>query len=178
MSIYSTKVKPSTKYKNTKQEKQAQQYDFSNTSALLVLTYLFICVCTFCSFRRKRSSNNKVFTSDMVHILPGYPKQSPDDPLITLLAFYLQLPQGFSENFVDKDVLKDIVESDVSSIGGSIGGTISSVQPFPLTDTPTTDDENDEESKPTSVIIGASVGGALLLVLIGLFVLSYKKSRR
>ncbi|KAL9986060.1 hypothetical protein ACROYT_G000127 [Oculina patagonica] len=130
------------------------------------------------SSRRRRSSNNKVFTSDMVHILSGYPKQSPDDPLITLLAFYLQLPQGFSEKIVDKDVLIDIVESDVSSIEGSIGGTISSVQPFPLTDTPTADEGNDGQTKPTSVIIGASVGGALLLVLIGLFVLGYKKSSR
>ena len=62
----------------------------------------------FYSSRRKRSSDEIEFTIDMVHILPGYPKSSTANPSITLLAFYLQLPQGFSNNIVDKDVLKHI----------------------------------------------------------------------
>ncbi|XP_078370268.1 uncharacterized protein LOC144653914 isoform X2 [Oculina patagonica] len=127
------------------------------------------------SSREKRSSNNMVFTSDMVHILPGYPKKSPDDPAVTLLAFYLQHP----ESIVSKDVLKAIVESDASSIEGSIGGTISSVQPlFITTDATDTTEVNDGGSKPKSAIIGASVGGVLLLVIIIALVLSCKKSNR
>ena len=107
-----------------------------------------------------------IFSADMVHILPGYPMQSPDDPLITLLAFYLQLPQGFSDSVVTKDVLQAIVKSDMPSIEGSMGSSISSVQPFVSTADTKEDEENDEESKPTSVIIGASVGGVLLFVFI------------
>ncbi len=112
----------------------------------------------------------------MVHILPGYPTKSPDDPAITLLAFYLQLPKGFSNDVVNKDVLINIVESDRSSIEESMVGTILSVQPLPIADTLAVKD--DEESKPTSVIIGVSVGGVLLLVLIGAFALVCKKSGR
>ena len=119
-----------------------------------------------------------VFTSDLVHILPGYPKQSPSNPLITLLAFYLQLPQGFSNNIVNKDALIDIVKSDMSIIEGSVGGTIISVQPLPLKDTSEVDPRSDKETTPTSTIIGASVCGALLLFIIGALVFGCKKSIR
>ena len=88
----------------------------------------------FHSSRRKRSS--EVFTIDMVHILPGYPKESTDNPSITLLAFYLKLPKGFSDDIVNNDVLKAIVESEAKSIEKSVGGTIISVQPLiPTTET-------------------------------------------
>ena len=122
-----------------------------------------------------------VFTSDMVHILPGYPKQSSDDPTITLLAFYLQLPQGSSDNIVTKEALKTIVESDKSSIGSSIGGTISSVQAL---SSASKEDEEDDESDvgPVPVRIGiliaACVGGVLLLVVIVALVLACKRRNR
>ncbi|KAL9986059.1 hypothetical protein ACROYT_G000125 [Oculina patagonica] len=134
------------------------------------------CQFTPTSSRQKRSSNNMVFTSDMVHILSGYPKQSLKNPVIALLAFYLQLPQGFSNNIVNRDVLIEIVESDKSSIEESMGGTILSVQPLPITDTSGV--KEDKKSKPTSVIIGASVGGVLLLVIIAASVFGCKKSSR
>ena len=85
---------------------------------------------------------------------------------MTLLAFYLQLPQGFSDNVITKDVLQAIVKSDMSSIEGSMGSTISSVQPLASTADTKEDEENAEESKPTNVVIGASVGGVLLFVVI------------
>ena len=136
-----------------------------------------IFVCAFYSFRRKRSSDNLIFTSDMVHILPGYPKNSSDDPRITLVAFYLLLPQGISDDIVHKDLLQAIVESDVSSIEKLIGGTILSVQPL-FTNTATTIVESDEELAPTIVIIGASVCIALLMVIICALVLGRKRFRR
>ena len=107
-----------------------------------------------------------VFTSDMVHILPGYPKKSPGDPTITLLAIYLQLPQGSSDDTVSKEVLKAIVESDMSSIGSSIGGTNLRVQSSSTREGNGNVDERKEESKPMSAIIGASVGDGLLLVIV------------
>ena len=125
------------------------------------------------------------FSGKMVHIIPGYPMQSPEDNRIALLAFYLQLPEGFSENVVPKDALIDIVNTNMSSIGGSMNGTILSVQSL-LTSSPDTfkgeqtDDESDEGSKPknaTSAIIGASIGGVLFFLVIIALVLAFKKSQ-
>lgn len=123
------------------------------------------------------------FSGNMVHIMPGYPMQSPEDTRIALLAFYLQLPEEFPDNVVSKDVLIDIVNSNMSSIGGSMNGTILSVKSL-LTTTPgtfsgeQTDDETGEKSEPknaTSAIIGASVGGVLFLIVIVLIILTFKK---
>ena len=119
-----------------------------------------------------------VFTSDMIHILPGYPKLSLDDPTITLLAFYLQHPHGFSDSVVERYVLEAMVESDLPSIEGSMSGSILSVQPLFITDTTETTEKNDDESKPTGVIIAACVGGLFLLAIIVALVLACKKRNR
>ena len=133
---------------------------------------------TFNSSRRKRSSEKTEFTSDMVHILPGYPKKSTDNPSIALLAFYLQLPQGLSDDIdiVDKDVLKSIVESQKTSIERSVGGTIVSVQPLIAT-TETTEESDDESNPQITIIVGASVGAVILVVLIALL-FRFKKKKR
>lgn len=139
-----------------------------------LLSFIFL---TFHSSRRKRSSDKIEFASDMVNILPGYPKKSTDNSSITLLAFYLQLPQGFSDDIVDKDVLKAIVESKVQSIEGSLGGTIVSIQPLIVT-TETTE-KGDKESKPqNAVIIGASVGVAILVVVMITLLFRFKRRKR
>lgn len=139
-----------------------------------LLSFIFL---TFHSSRRKRSSDKIEFASDMVNILPGYPKKSTDNSSITLLAFYLQLPQGFSDDIVDKDVLKAIVESKVQSIEGSLGGTIVSIQPLIVT-TETTE-KGDKESKPqNAVIIGASVGVAILVVVMIALLFRFKRRKR
>ncbi|KAL9953476.1 hypothetical protein ACROYT_G040898 [Oculina patagonica] len=138
------------------------------------------CQLTPTSSRRRRSSNNLVFSSDMVHILPGYPIQSPDDPMIALLEFYLQMPQGFSDNVVHRDALKAIVKSDMSGLGRSMGSTIVSVQPkFSTTELPTDKDKDkDDESMTAIVIIGVSVGGVFLLVITIVLILGFKRSNR
>lgn len=124
-----------------------------------------------------------VFTSDMVHILLGYPMQSPDDLLIALLAFYLQMPKGMSDNVIHKDALKAIVKSDMLSIGGSMGSTIVSVGPLPSTTKRPElkgekENEGSDEFKPksTKTFIGASVGGVLFLVVVIFLVVGYRKS--
>ena len=108
--------------------------------------------------------------------------QSPENNRIALLAFYLLVPEGFSENVVPKNVLMDIVNSNMSSIGGSMNGTILSVQSL-LTSSPgtfeaeQTDDESDEGLKPknaTSAIVGASIGGVLFFIIIIVLVLTFK----
>ena len=138
-----------------------------------VITYF----SSFYSSRRKRSSGKIVFTSEMVHILPGYPKPSPDDPEVALLAFYIQQPQGFSKAAIKKEVLKAIVESDTSRIEESVGGTILSVQP--LISTPEPRKGSEEESDPQSgIIIGVCVGGVVLVVIIISLVLLFKRKKR
>ena len=119
------------------------------------------------------------FSPEMVHILPGYPKQS-DDPAVAMLAFYLSLPEGLSKTaVVNKDVLMDIVKSDMSSIGESMDSTIVSVDPVSQKlEKGSEDDENEGESKPTKVIIGASIGGVLFFAVLAALVVGYKRTNR
>ena len=119
------------------------------------------------------------FSPEMVHILPGYPKQS-DDPAVAMLAFYLSLPEGLSKTtVVNKDVLMDIVKSDMSSIEESMDSTIVSVDPVSQKlEKGSEDDENEGESKPTNVIIGASIGGVLFFVVIAALLVGCKRSNR
>ena len=119
----------------------------------------------------------------MVHILPGYPKQSDDPSEVVLLAFYLSLPQGISESsIVPETVLHKIVMGNKDNIQTSIGGEISSVDPLPSGTEQPKDEENDKgndgKSKPTNVIIGASVGGGLLLIIIAAILIGCKKTDR
>ena len=139
--------------------------------------FVFIYIFTFHSARRKRSSDKLVFSSDMVRILPGYPKQLSNDPLVALLAFYLQFPQGVSSDIVGKNVVIAMLKSNVSSIGETMNGTILNVRP--LVSAIDSTEENDEESKPsTATIVGACVGVVLLLVIIVALVLAYKRRSR
>ena len=137
----------------------------------------------FIFFRRRRSSLDVKFTADMVQILPGYPKQSDDSPGVILLAFYLSLPQGISESsVVPKTALSNIVMEHKKNIQTSIGGEILSADPLPL-DTEQLNDweidkENDGQSKPRNVILGASLGGGLLLIIIAAALIGCKKAGR
>ena len=131
----------------------------------------------FFSSRRRRSSDNVVFTSDTVHILPDYPKQSPDNPQIALLAFYIQQPQGFPNAAIKKEVLKAIVESDASRIGGSVGGTILSVQPL-ISTTETTKESDEEPKSKSAIIIGVSVAFVISIVILVAFVLRLNRMKR
>ena len=129
------------------------------------------------SFRRKRSSDKIIFTREMVHILPGYPKESTDNSSIALLAFNLQFPQEFSDDVVDKYVLKAIVESNVQSIGESVGGTISSVRTL-ISTAETRERSDDEPRSKNAIIIGICVGGVILLVIVVAIFLHFKRRKR
>ena len=148
---------------------------------LFFLCGLFFSYHYFYTFflRQRRSSKNVRFTVDMVHILPGYPKQSDETPGLVLLAFYLSLPRGISESsIVSERVLRDIVISHKENIQESIGGEILSVNRLPSGTERVK--ENDGKSKPitTNVIIGASVGGGVLLIIIAAVLIACKKSNR
>lgn len=133
----------------------------------------------YLSLTFNRPPHNTVFTSDMVNILPGYPKKSPDNPAKTLLAFYLNLPQASSDDIVNKDVLKAIVESDLASLEASISGTILRVRSLsPTGEENWNGGESDEQPKPMSAILGASVGNGLLFIIVGAIVLVVRRHIR
>ena len=114
----------------------------------------------------------------MVHILPGYPKQSSEDPNVTLIAIYLSLPVKLAQStVVGKDVLTNIVKSNMPSIGKSMGSSIVRVEPLnsSLQEFPTNDDK-DRES--TAMIIGVSVFGGLFFVIICALLVCYLKKNR
>ena len=113
----------------------------------------------------------------MVHILPGYPKESADNPSITLLAFYLQFPRKFSDDIVSKDVLKAVVESNKQSIGGSVGGTISRVQLL-ISTSETTKESNEKPKSKNAIIIGVCVGGVILIFILVAIFLHFKRRKR
>ena len=142
-----------------------------------VFTVLYYTFSTFHSSRRKRSSNKMVFTSDRVHILPGYPKESTHNPSITLLALYLQFPREIADDIVDRDVLEAILESNKKSIGGSVGGTISRIQPLVST-TETTEKSDEEPESKIPIIVGVCVGGVILVVIIVAIFLHFKRRKR
>ena len=97
-----------------------------------------------------------------------------------MLAFYLSLPEGLSKTtVVNKDVLMNIVRNDMSSIEESMDSTIVSVDPVSQKlEKGSEDDENEGESKPTKVIIGASIGGVSFFVVIAALLVGYKRSNR
>ncbi|XP_068681838.1 cubilin-like isoform X2 [Montipora foliosa] len=135
------------------------------------------CRSVLVSSPRWRSSN-MTFSPDMVHILPGYPKKSSDDPNVAMIAFYLSLPRESSQSIaVGKDVLTNIVKSNMPSIGRCLGSSIVAVEPLnsPLQEFPTNDDKIREFT--AAKIIGASLFGGLFLVII-ILVRFVKKKRR
>ena len=110
-----------------------------------------------------------------MHILPGYPKQISDNPLLASLAFYLQFPPGTSSgDAIKKDSLVSIVKGSLADISNSINGNISSVQTLveTSTTTPTTPvassqpTEKDDSDNKKYIIAGCVVGGVLLVIVI------------
>ncbi|XP_067048003.1 MAM and LDL-receptor class A domain-containing protein 1-like isoform X2 [Acropora muricata] len=80
------------------------------------------CLTSSARSRRRRSSD-MVFSPNMVHILPGYPKRSPEDPKVAMIAFYLNLPPEVSQGTVlSKYILTTVIKSNMPSIGRSMNG--------------------------------------------------------
>jgi len=94
-----------------------------------------------------------------------------------LLALFLQFPQEFSDDIIDKDVLKRIVESNKKSIGGSVGGTISRIQPL-VSATEATEKSYEEPKSKNAIIIGVCVGGVILVAFLVAVFLHFKRSKR
>ena len=135
-----------------------------------------------CFRSRRRRSSDIAFSPNMVHILPGYPKQSPKDPKNTMLALYLSLPPEVSQgSVVSKEILTSVIKSNMTSIGGSMNLSIVSVDAFkssPSAAFQSNDDRSNKSEANRTVIVGGSVGGSLFVVLVAVFLVVYKKNRR
>ena len=117
----------------------------------------------------------------MVHILPGYPKQSPKDPKNAMLAFYLSLPPEVSQgSVVSVEILTTIIKSNMTSIGGSMNLSIVSVDALssPSAAYQSNDDSSTKSEGNRMVIVGGIVGGSLFVVLIAAVLVVYKKNKR
>ena len=119
-----------------------------------------------------------VFSPNMVHLLPEYPKQSPEYPKVIMIPLYLSLPPEVSQGTVlSKDILITVIKGNVKSIGRSMDGLIVIVEPFssPSVICKT----NDCNCKANlTVIVGAIVGGCLFVVVIAALWLAKKKKQR
>ena len=73
-----------------------------------------------------------VFSPNMVHILPGYSKRSPEDPKVAMIALYLSLPSEVSQGTVlSQGILSTVIKKSIMpSIGRSMDSSIVSVYPL------------------------------------------------
>lgn len=138
----------------------------------VVVLHVSSCCLLKHSSRRKRAADYVIFTEDQVHILPGYPKQISQDPLLATLAFYLQFPPGSSSDIIKKDTLVSIVKGSLADISSSINGNISSVQtlfaettPQTTSVTPTRPTEKYNSNMKNYIIVGSVVGGLLVIIV-------------
>lgn len=127
---------------------------------------------------RRRRSSDIVFSPDLVHILAEYPKPSPEDPEVTMIAFYLSLPPEISQGtVVSKTILTTIVESNMKTIGRSMNSTIVSVELLRQT-SKTHFRTSEYEGNHTGAVVGGVVGGCLFLFVIGALLVVYLRKRR
>ena len=120
-----------------------------------------------------------VFSPNMVHILPGYPKRSPENPKVAMIALYLSLPSDVPQGTVlSKYILTTVIKSNMPSIGRSINGSI--VKVYPLVSPPGEFQNNDNKSEAnrTGATVGGIVGGCLFLVVVVALLMFYVKNRR
>ncbi|XP_015769328.1 PREDICTED: serine-rich adhesin for platelets-like isoform X8 [Acropora digitifera] len=164
---------------------QGVEENFKAEVARLATKYCNInqteCVSNTTSSHQWRPSY-MVFSRKMVHILPGYPKQSPKDPKNAMLAFYLSLPPEVSQGtVVPKDSLTIIVESNITSIGRSMNSFIVSVKPLslPAKEFQTNNYKSNKlGANHTAAIVGGAFGGCLFLVVIVALLRAYRRRKR
>ncbi|XP_067024678.1 uncharacterized protein [Acropora muricata] len=144
--------------------------------------------------RMRRSASNPIFTEDQVHLLPGYPKQVSQIPLVAVIAFYLQSPLGSSIAVVTKDVVVEIVRYSMADISSAINANITNVRQLfadtttaPSTATTiasstsslltTAQDVKKENSKTIMYIIVAVASVVVFVIVVALFVWCFCKGK-
>ena len=110
-----------------------------------------------------------LYTADLVHLLPGYPRNAPDSLLV---AFYVQQPLGqFIGNVsvLPGVTLHDIVLNNTAQLEPAVGGKILRVEIlFKPTTSPTEKPVEEESSfgRWKRIAIGVSCGAFLIILVI------------
>jgi len=121
--------------------------------------------------RTRRSPFTELYTTDQVHLLPGYPSNASGSLQV---AFYAQQPLGLFIGHVSvlpSSTLADIVITHKSTLESAIGANISDVEVFFKPATPTTSptvgpDEPSNAWKWAAIGIGVGVVVIILIILI------------
>ena len=128
---------------------------------LIYLFHLFII---------RRSPFLDLYTTDQVHLLPGYPTNASGPVLV---AFYVQQPLGLfigNVSVLPSNTLLDIVVLYKTELEGAIGANITDLKALFIL--PTTLPTFEQSEASTSdlwkwVAIGVSVGVVVIILVIG-----------
>ena len=118
-----------------------------------------------------------MFTSDQVHLLPGFPEQN-DDYLQMNLAIYVQFPPGVaydSSSILSKNTLLTVIRKSRVKLEKLLNATIVTIRvAFPdastensFTMTPPT---HLEETSEYYFIIGGAVAGLIMVVTLSVVI--------
>lgn len=119
-----------------------------------------------------------IFTSDQVHLLPGFPEQDVD-PLRIRLAFYVQFPPGVAYNSsstLAKNILFTVISESREKLEKALNVTIITItvaSPDATTESSSTvtPPVYREKTMEKLFIIGGAVVGTLVLVLLSVLLL-------
>ena len=118
-----------------------------------------------------------MFTSDQVHLLPGFPEHGVH-PLEISVAFYVQLPPGLahdSGSTINKNVLLTVIKESREKLENTLNATVTNVKvafvdastksrstvtpPAPL-----------EKTSEIYFIIGGAAAGLILVIIISVVI--------
>lgn len=129
-------------------------------------------------FYFRRALDYILFTSDQVHLLPGFPKQQGDNPLQVEVAIYVQYPPGVATESIptlNKNTLLAVVSESRDKLEKILNVTITSIT-VAFTDgstgsspTVTTRPYLEKTSK-VYYIIGGAVAGLIFIIILCLLI--------
>ena len=119
----------------------------------------------------RRSPFTELYTTDQVHLLPGYPSNASGSLQV---AFYVQQPLGLfigNISVLPRSTLADIVITHKSALESAIGANISNVEVLFKPATPTTSptagpDGQSSNAWKWAAVIGFCVGVVVFFLII------------
>ena len=131
---------------------------------------------SFCLLYR-RALDYIMFTSDQVHLLPGFPDQD-GYPQRIRVALYVQLPPGVadvSSSTLNKNVLLTVISESRENLENALNATIVSIK-VAFVDVSTessstvTPPAHIEETSEVYFIIGGAVAGLILVIILSVLI--------
>lgn len=124
----------------------------------------------------RRALNYILFTSDQVHLLPGFPDQ--DVNLLRIrVAFYVQLPPGVAVDFssaLNKNILLTVISESREKMEITLNATIINIKVAHLEDTTasstTVTPPAHLEKTTVYFIIGGTVAGLIFVIILSVLI--------